>query len=113
MKVSRLASVIEAETVQNIYNDSEVTAVYTSDLLSDVLGNAPDRAVLVTIQAHRNTVAVASTKDCPAIIVCNERPVPPDMLEAAAGEHIAVFVTALNQYTVSGKLYAALNGLSV
>jgi len=108
MKISDLASVAGAEPVQPVYEDRDITCVYTSDLLSDVLGNAPDGAVLVTIQAHRNTVAVASTKDCPAIIVCNDRPIPPDMLEAAAAEKIAVFLTGENQYTVSGKLYTIL-----
>jgi len=111
MKISELGAFLGADLIQNKYKDVEVSGIYASDLLSDVLGNAPDNAVLITIQAHRNTVAVASTKDSPAIIICNDRPVPPDMIEAAAQEDIAVFLTKENQYTVSGRLYAALNGL--
>jgi hypothetical protein len=86
-----------------------VTGAYTSDLLSDVMGNAKDEVVLITIQAHKNTVAVATLKDSPAIIVCNNRPIQDDMIGAVQAEGISLFVTAENQFTVSGKLYAALN----
>jgi hypothetical protein len=89
--------------------DKAVRGAYTSDLLSDVMGNADDEAVLVTIQAHKNTVAVATLKDSPAIIICNDRPVPADMIDAVKTEDISLFVTSDNQFTVSGKLYALLN----
>ena len=81
---------------------------YTSDLLSDVMGNSPDEAVLITIQAHKNTVAVAVLKDSPAIIICNNRSVPEDMIQSAKDENIAVFVSRENQFTVSGRLFALL-----
>ena len=86
-----------------------VRAVYTSDLLSDVMGNADDEAVLVTIQAHKNTVAVATLKDSPAIIICNDRAIPDDMIAAVQAEGISLFGTRDNQFTVSGKLYALLH----
>ena len=73
------------------------------------MGNADDESVLITIQAHKNTVAVAVLKESPAIIVCNNRPVPEDMISSAKNENIAVFVTQENQFTVSGRLYALLN----
>jgi hypothetical protein len=87
-----------------------VKEVYTGDLLSDVMGNGADEAVLVTIQAQKNTVAVATMKDSPAIIICNDRPIPPDMLAAVQAEGISLFVTTANQYVVSGVLYALLAG---
>ena len=79
-------------------------AGYTSDLLSDVMANAVEGAVLVTIQAHKNTVAVASLVGLAAIVVCNDRPVADDMLEAARREGIAVFQTANNQFETSALL---------
>jgi len=108
MNISDIAAVIGAKCVQSDYTDKEIAAVYTGDLLSDILGNADDNCIIITIQAHRNTVAVATTKDCRAIIVCNDRPVPDDMLSAAKDEKIAVFLTSENQFMVSGKLYTAL-----
>lgn len=109
MKVSELKNLFPLTEVQGEFEDKEITAVYTSDLLSDVLANADDNALLVTIQAHKNTLAVATVKDSPAIIVCNGREIPEDMIEAAKTEKIALFSTELNQYEVSGKLFCAFN----
>lgn len=108
MKVSQLASFIGGTCIQPDFTDIDISAVYTGDLLSDILGNADDGCVIVTIQAHRNTVAVATTKDSPAVIVCNDRPVPDDMITAAKDEHIALFTTSKNQFCISGMLYDAL-----
>lgn len=110
MNISELIPALGLSVLQGDYDDGALCAAYTSDLLSDVMGNAPEESVLVTIQAHKNTVAVATLKDSPAIIVCNGRPVGSDMIEAAKNERIAIFVTKENQFTVSGKLYALLNG---
>lgn len=86
----------------------DIEGGYASDLLSDVMAHAKTGQILITIQAHRNTVAVASLVGCPAILVCNGRPLPDDMLEAAREEGIVVLVTPLDQYRASGRLYAAL-----
>jgi hypothetical protein len=108
MKISELSTFIGAQCIQNEYTDSDIKGVYTGDLLSDILGNADEGCIIITIQAHRNTIAVASTKDCPAVIVCNDRPVPDDMITAAEQEHIAVFRTGKNQFEVSGMMYDRL-----
>ncbi|MDR0718878.1 MAG: hypothetical protein LBF78_04520 [Treponema sp.] len=97
-----------AEIAQGEFEDSPLTGAYTSDLLSDVMANAKDGGALITIQAHKNTVAVASLVNITVIVVCNSRPLPPDMLEAARDEGIAVLLTGENQFTVSGKLYNLL-----
>ncbi len=109
MKISELATALSMTCVQPEYTDREITCAYTSDLLSDVMGNAPDECVLITIQAHKNTVAVTTLKDSPALIICNDRPILEDMVEAAKDEGIAVFVSTENQFTVSGKLFALMN----
>lgn len=83
---------------------------YTSDLLSDVMGNAPDDSVLITIQGHKNTVAVASLVGIKAIILCNRRSAPDDMLDAAAKEDVAVFSTPDSQFTVSYAVGGLLKG---
>jgi len=83
---------------------ADIVDGYTSDLLSDVMGNAPDRAVLITIQAHKNSVAVASLAGITAIVLCNGRKAPEEMIEAAINEEIAIFRTGDNQFTASWKI---------
>jgi len=105
MKIREIAAALGAEICQDEFEDSEVTGAYTSDLLSDVIANASDSGALITIQAHKNTVAVAALVNVSVIIICNSRPLPPDMLEAAKNEGVAVIRTTENQFTVSGKVW--------
>jgi len=105
MNISGIAAALGAEVCQNEFNDVDVVSAYTSDLLSDVMANAKDGGALVTIQAHKNTVAVATLVNISVIVICNSRPLPDDMLEAAKEENIAVIRTNENQFTVSGKLW--------
>ena len=109
MTILEAAKALEMKIIQDDFKDTELTGAYTSDLLSDVIAHAKDGGALITIQAHKNTVAVATLVNITVIIVCNSRPVPSDMLEAAKDEGIAVIRTKENQYTVSGKLYKLLD----
>ena len=105
MTIREAAQALGASIVQDEFEDADLSGAYTSDLLSDVMANAKDGGALITIQAHKNTVAVATLVNISVIIICNSRPISEDMLEAAREEGIAVFLTKENQFTVSGKLY--------
>ena len=105
MTIREAAGALGAEIVQNEFEDTELSGAYTSDLLSDVMAHAKDGGALITIQAHKNTVAVATLVNISVIIICNSRPITDDMLEAAKDEGIAILRTKENQFTVSGKLY--------
>ncbi|MDR2102390.1 MAG: hypothetical protein LBP43_07445 [Treponema sp.] len=108
MTIREAAAALQAEILQPEFEDAPLEGAYTSDLLSDVMANAKEGGALITIQAHKNTVAVATLVNVSMIIVCNSRPVPEDMLEAARNEGIAVIRTRENQFTLSGKLYQML-----
>jgi hypothetical protein len=109
MTVSEAVAVLGAEVLQGAFEDSPLSGAYTSDLLSDVIANAKDGGALITIQAHKNTVAVATLVNITVIIVCNNRPVPDDMIASAKDEGIAIIRTRENQYTVSGKLWELMH----
>lgn len=107
MKVSTIKE-LGYELLQAEFVDKEISNGYTSDLMSDVMANAEADSVLITIQAHKNTIAVASLVEAGAIIICNNRPVPAEMLEAAAQEKIALFKTTKNQFETSCEVGAKL-----
>ena len=109
MTIRQAAKNLGAEIINDDFEDSILTGAYTSDLLSDVIAYAKDGGALITIQAHKNTVAVATLVDISVIIICNNRPLPEDMIASAKEKGIAVLLTKENQFTVSGKLYAMLN----
>jgi len=90
--------------------EDEVTNCYTGDLLSDVMGNAEEGSVLITIQAHKNTIAVASLVGIRAVVLCNGRTSPEDMRKAAKDEGVTIIETKDNQFSASWKI-AGLLGL--
>ncbi len=107
MNVRVLETDAKFRVICNSQPESIIKSGYTSDLLSDVLANADDESALITIQAHKNTIAVASITGTTAILVCNDRPIPDDMITAAEESGVALFVTAMNQFETSvhlGKL---------
>ncbi len=109
MNRSDLQSIPGWHCVQEAQTDAPVRAGYTSDLLSDVMAHAPEDSVLITIQGHANTVAVATLAGIGAIVVCNGRPLPADMIAAARREGIALWSAQDNQFNASVKLHAHLN----
>ncbi len=91
-------------------DETEITGGYTGDLLSDVMANSPSDSVLVTIQAHKNTIAVATLAGIKAIVLCNGRTAPEDMKESAAAESIAILSTKKDQFSVSAEIAGLIRG---
>lgn len=86
--------------------EAEASCVYVGDLLSDVMGHAGEGAALVTVQNHLNTIAVCTLVGIQVIVICHDRPVPPDMAEAAKREGVAIATTPLSQYAAALALSA-------
>jgi hypothetical protein len=84
---------------------ADVTRGYASDLLSDVLANAPAGGILVTLQVHLNVIAVASHAGLAAVIFsCGRRP-EDDVVERAAEEGLALFGSKADTFELAGRLY--------
>jgi hypothetical protein len=84
---------------------AEITQGYASDLLSDVLANAPAGGVLVTLQVHLNVIAVASHAGLKAVIFSCGRTPEEDVVERASEEGLALFVSPLDTFEIVGRLY--------
>ncbi len=85
---------------------ASVSRAHASDLLSDVLANAPTGGVLLTIQVHMNVVAVALHAGLKAVIFCSGVRPPDDVRARAVAEKICLFSTAESTFDAAGKLYA-------
>ena len=83
-----------------------VTGGYVSDLLSDVMGNAHEGNIWITLQIHLNIVAVASLKGLSGIILVNNRRPDADTLKRAIEENIPVMTSTLPTFELVGRLYA-------
>jgi predicted transcriptional regulator len=85
--------------------DVEVTRGYVSDLMSDVMANAREGDLWVTLQIHQNIVAVAVMKSLSGIILVNGREPQEETLRKAASEQIPVLVSSLSAFELVGQLY--------
>lgn len=87
----------------------EISGGYVSDLLSDVMGNASENEVWITLQTHQNVMAIASLKDLAAVILVKGFEPDSEMLEHSNEEGIPVLGTSWGTFEMAGKLYAELN----
>jgi serine kinase of HPr protein (carbohydrate metabolism regulator) len=63
----------------------------------------------ITMQTHKNVIAIASLKELACVIIVNNNKPSEDMIEAANNEGIPVIVTELSAFEFSGLLYRELN----
>lgn len=82
-----------------------VTGGYASDMLSDVLANAGQGYLWITMQIHPNILAVASAKDLSGIVIVNGRKPEAETLEKAEQKKIPILMSPLSTFTVAGRLY--------
>lgn len=84
---------------------NEVRGGYASDLISDVIANAREGDLWVTLQTHQNTIAVASMKDLAGVVLVNGRQPEEDALRKAKEENVPLLVSRLPSFELIGRLY--------
>jgi hypothetical protein len=110
MKISDIINDLSLEVKtgeENLQNN--ITGVYVSDLLSDVMANSKEGNLWITLQTHLNIVAVAGLKNLSGIIIVGSRPLQEDVLLKAEEEKITIMSTPLPAFETAGKLYQLLN----
>lgn len=105
MTVREIIEKLDLKCLVEANMDAEIKGAYSSDLLSDVMGNARSGQIWITMQTHKNVTAIASLKDIPAIIIVRGGVPDDDMLEHAKEEDICILVSKEATFTVCGKLY--------
>ena len=86
--------------------DRQVEDGYCGDLLSEIMANAPQGCVWLTIQGHQNIVAVAVLRDMAAIMVTGGQTPDDETLQKANEEKIPILLWPDSAYQLAGRLYA-------
>jgi len=86
--------------------DREVKGGYASDLMSDVMANAGEGALWITLQIHQNIVAVAVMKSLAGIVLVNSREPEPETVQKAEAQGIPIMVTHMPAFELAGRLFA-------
>lgn len=103
MKVSEIKNKLNLEPVTE--GENEVEYGYVSDLLSVVMGKVKPKTIWLTVQTHKNIVAVAKMADISAIVICDGFLPDEDTVETAKKEGITILKTKKNSFEVAGLLY--------
>lgn len=88
--------------------EREVSGGYTSDLLSDVIGYSKEGQVWITLQTHKNIMAVATLKDLAAVVLVKGFEPEADTIEASNSEGIPILGSKLEAFELSGVLFNIL-----
>jgi predicted transcriptional regulator len=106
MKLLEVADKLELKSLTKVF-DRDVTGVYISDMMSDVIANAKPGNLLATVQIHGNVIAAANLIDVSGIIVTQGKKPTDDIVKMAEKAEITIFSTDLNQWQVATRLYEA------
>lgn len=85
--------------------DREITGGYVSDLLSDVMGFAQEGNLWVTLQTHKNIMAIATLKELSAIILVKGFKPEEDAVEVSNDEDIPILGCKKQTFELAGALY--------
>jgi predicted transcriptional regulator len=90
-----------------VLEDRDVSGVFISDMLSDVMGNAQSGNLWLTVQSHKNVVSAANLVDISAVVVTNDKKVPEDTIELANRFHVIILCSPLTTYELAKALMQA------
>jgi predicted transcriptional regulator len=111
-KVMTVADLVKALDLKVLSGENglnrQVTGGYVSDLLSDVMGNADMGQIWITLQTHKNVMAIASLKDLSAVLLVSGNRPDEDTARQSELEDIPVLGSDLGAFELSGKLYEHL-----
>ena len=89
--------------------DRDIDGCYISDLLSDVMGNAQEGNIWITLQTHKNVMAVASLKEMSCVILVKDLGANEDTFNQANEEELPILQTSLPTFEIAGLVYNLLN----
>ncbi len=81
---------------------------YTSDLLSDVMGNAGEGNIWITLQTHKNIMAIASLKELAAIVLVKGFQPEEETMTESETEGIPILSTSKQTFEITGAIYELL-----
>ena len=109
MKLKEVRGILGAElTCRGSYPDCgerDVRFCRASDLMSDVIANAKQGDLWITLQIHQNIVAVAVMKSISAIILVNSREPEAETVQKAEAEKVPIMISSLPAFELAGRLF--------
>jgi len=87
--------------------DRQIHGGYCGDLLSDVMANAPNGCIWLTVQAHQNIVAVAVLHEMAGIVLTGGQEPDQETIAKADEEGIPILMWPETAFELAGQVHAA------
>ena len=87
--------------------DRQIQSGYCGDLLSDVMANAPDGCIWLTVQTHQNIVPVAVLHEMAAVIITGGHEPDQETIEKANAEGIPILMWPNSAFDLAGQICSA------
>ena len=104
MTTIELNKSLNLTTINEVY-DKEITGVFISDMLSNIMNGANAGNILVTVQTHKNVIAAANLVDISCIIIIQGKTPDKEVIEMANKAQIALLSTKDDGWKIAQKLY--------
>jgi hypothetical protein len=105
MKLSELLQQPGLKLISEL-EDKEITGVFISDMLSDVMTNAKPGNLWLTVQTHKNTISAANLVDVAAIIVTHGKEIPAETTALANRFKVNIISSEAATFDIVRKLVA-------
>ncbi|MDO4747864.1 MAG: DRTGG domain-containing protein [Eubacteriales bacterium] len=86
----------------------EITDCYIGDLLSWVMGRAPENSIWLTVMGNINSIAVATLADVSTIVLVENASLDDDAKAKAEAHGVNILSTEENAYHLATKIYELL-----
>lgn len=86
----------------------EITDCYIGDLLSWVMGRAPENSIWLTVMGNINSIAVATLADVSTIVLVENASLDDDAKAKAQAHGVNILSTEENAYHLATKIYELL-----
>ncbi|MGI6315325.1 MAG: DRTGG domain-containing protein [Christensenellales bacterium] len=106
MFISEIARLLDAEIVVGGEKpDLEVSAAFSSDLMSDVLAYVREGTLLITGLVSPHTIRTCEMLDTRAVVFVRGKQVPEEVRTLAEENGMRILTTKLSMYETSGILW--------
>lgn len=108
MKLKKIPDLVECRIINQCtkYNEIDLRNVLVTNLMSQVLFSEDDEQLLITSLASEQVLRTADIVGLKAVILADNKPVLPAMIELAKEFDITLFSTKLSSEKVKEKLGA-------
>mgnify|MGYP006295297855 CR=1 FL=1 len=101
MQLKEITESLHLEVLNEADLTKEVKGCYIGDLLSNVMAQAREGDIWVTIQGHQNIVAVALLADAAAVVVAEEAEVDEKSIKRADEKDVNLLRSKLSAYELA------------